>query len=81
MASHAHNNAPALRVEQLLDEARHGSTAAIGRLFESARAYLLFLAQKELPPALRAKLGASDVVQETAIDVHRDFPRFAGTTS
>ncbi|MEI7782488.1 MAG: RNA polymerase factor sigma-70, partial [Planctomycetota bacterium] len=69
---------PVSRVEQLLDEARHGSTAAIGRLFESARAYLLFLANKELPHTLRAKLGASDVVQETALDVHRDFPRFTG---
>jgi RNA polymerase sigma-70 factor (ECF subfamily) len=68
------------RIEHLLDEARHGSTAAIGSLFESARAYLLFLANKELPRGLQAKVGASDLVQETAIEAHRDFERFAGST-
>jgi RNA polymerase sigma-70 factor (ECF subfamily) len=67
-------------VEHLLDEARHGSAAAIGSLFESARAYLLFIANKELPAGLRAKCGASDLVQETAIEAHRDFPRFTGST-
>lgn len=67
-------------IEHLLGEARHGSTAAIGSLFESARAYLLFLANKELPRGLQAKFGASDLVQETAIEAHRDFERFAGST-
>lgn len=72
---------PAKPIERLLDDARQGSSAALGKLFESARTYLLFLANKELPPDLRAKMGASDLVQETAVDVHHDFPRFTGTTT
>jgi RNA polymerase sigma-70 factor (ECF subfamily) len=68
------------QIGHLLEEARHGSGTAIGSLFESARAYLLFLANKEMPRGLQAKFGASDLVQETAIEAHRDFRRFAGST-
>jgi len=53
---------------------------AIGSLLEAARSYLLLQAEHELPLALRAKVGPSDIVQETAIDAHRDFLRFRGTT-
>jgi RNA polymerase sigma-70 factor (ECF subfamily) len=80
MAMQSSTESPAAPLERLLDEARHGSDAAIGSLFESARAYLLFLANKELPRGLQAKFGASDLVQETAIEAHRDFARFAGST-
>lgn len=80
MATHTTAHSSPHGVEHLLAEARHGSAAAIGALFESARAYLLFIANKELPPELRAKCGASDLVQETAIEAHRDFPRFTGST-
>lgn len=80
MATQISAEARAHQIEHLLDEARHGSDAAIGSLFESARAYLLFLANKELPRGLQAKFGASDLVQETAIEAHRDFRRFAGST-
>jgi RNA polymerase sigma-70 factor (ECF subfamily) len=81
MAQTTTPDAPSQPIERLLDDARQGSSAALGRLFESARTYLLFLANKELPPDLRAKMGASDLVQETAVDVHHDFPRFTGTTA
>ncbi len=80
MATQISAEARAHQIEHLLDEARHGSDAAIGSLFESARAYLLFLANRELPRGLQAKFGASDLVQETAIEAHRDFARFAGST-
>jgi RNA polymerase sigma-70 factor (ECF subfamily) len=65
----------------LLERARGGSPAAIGKLFEATRAHLIFLASRQLPVALRPKLGPSDIVQETAVDVHRDFARFDGSTA
>ena len=67
-------------IAPLLEQARDGSAAAIGSLLEAARSYLLLQAEHELPLALRAKVGPSDIVQETAIDVQRDFLRFRGTT-
>jgi RNA polymerase sigma-70 factor, ECF subfamily len=67
-------------IAPLLEQARDGSATAIGSLLEAARSYLLLQAEHELPQSLRAKVGPSDIVQETAIDAHRDFPRFRGTT-
>jgi RNA polymerase sigma-70 factor (ECF subfamily) len=66
---------------ELLTAARRGSQPALGRLFEIARAHLLFLAENELPSSIRAKIGASDIVQDTAYDAHRGFAGFSGTTS
>jgi RNA polymerase sigma-70 factor (ECF subfamily) len=63
-----------------VQQAQAGCSAAIGSLLEAARSYLLLQAEHELPLALRAKVGPSDIVQETAIDAHRDFLRFRGTT-
>jgi len=68
-------------ISDLIASARRGAPDAIGRLFEAARSDLLHVAARELPPEIRAKVAPSDVVQETAIDMHRDFARFAGTTA
>lgn len=65
----------------LLAAARSGAPDALGRIFEAARGHLLQLAERELPPELRAKIGPSDLVQETAIEMQRDFGRFSGTTA
>jgi RNA polymerase sigma-70 factor (ECF subfamily) len=65
----------------LLDAARDGHAEAFGKLFETFRRHLLLAAHEELPPALRGKLGASDLVQETAVDARRDFPAFRGSTA
>ena len=67
-------------ITPLVQQAQSGCSAAIGSLLEAARGYLLLQAEQELPLALRAKVGPSDIVQETAIDAHRDFLRFRGTT-
>lgn len=67
-------------IAALLQHAQEGSSAAIGSLLEAARGYLLLQAEQQLPHALRAKVGASDIVQETALDAHRAFPGFRGTT-
>ena len=43
--------------------------------------YLLLLAQSQFPARLRRKLNASDVVQETLLEAHRDVEQFRGNTS
>lgn len=67
-------------LRRLIDACRDGHADAFGRLFESFRNHLLFLAKQELPPGLRGKLGASDLVQETAFDAQSDFRSFRGST-
>jgi RNA polymerase sigma-70 factor (ECF subfamily) len=49
-------------------------------MLQACRAYLLLIAQQELAPDLRAKAGASDLVQETFADACRDFSHFQGDT-
>jgi RNA polymerase sigma-70 factor (ECF subfamily) len=50
----------------------------LGNLLESFRTYLLMVANQELDPALSRKCGASDVVQETFFQAHRDRASFQG---
>jgi RNA polymerase sigma-70 factor (subfamily 1) len=68
-------------IRDLIDRARRGGPEAIGRIFEAARGQLLELAERELPSDLRIKVGPSDLVQETAVDMQRDFGQFTGTTA
>jgi RNA polymerase sigma-70 factor (ECF subfamily) len=46
---------------------------------ERFRGYLLVLAQKQLGGRLRAKLSASDLVQQTLLDAHRRRDQFRGS--
>ncbi len=63
-------------MQKWLAAAQEGSADALGQALEACRAYLLLVAEREMDPALRAKGGASDIVQETFIEAHRAFPRF-----
>jgi RNA polymerase sigma-70 factor (ECF subfamily) len=67
-------------VAQWLPAARAGSPEALGRALETYRNYLLRVAQRELDPALQAKGGASDLVQETFLEAQRDFAGFHGAS-
>jgi RNA polymerase sigma-70 factor (ECF subfamily) len=68
----------ASEVGQWLPAARSGSPEALGSALEACRAYLTLVADRELEPMLRAKGGASDLVQETFLEAHRDFGQFQG---
>ena len=67
-------------VDSLIGSARSGSTKALGDLLQTSREYLLLVANHELPTGLRAKVGASDLVQETFLVAQRQFHRFEGRT-
>src|SRR6185437_11299064 len=60
--------------------ARGGCREALGRAIGACRRYLLLVAERELSPAVRAKEGASDLVQEALLEAQRDFARFEGRT-
>ena len=61
-----------------LAEARAGRLSALGQLLESYRRYLLLAANQQLDDELRAKGGASDLVQETLTEAVGCFQRFDG---
>src|SRR5262245_12037270 len=63
---------------RLLAAARSGSREAVGEALEACRAYLLAVAQRELDDDLKAKGGASDLVQDTFLEAHRKFDHFHG---
>lgn len=66
--------------EETLDLARQGEGWQIGDLVESYRAYLLAIAEAEMPSELRCKVGASDFVQDTLTRGVERFLEFRGQT-
>lgn len=71
---------PRTALETWLDEARAGSSEALGALLEGCRKYLLLLANRELDSDLRPRTAASDLVQDTFVEVQRGFQSFRGTS-
>lgn len=69
---------PEMLSADLLHEAIAGQPLALGPLLESYRHYLTILARVQLDRALQVKVGASDIVQETFLEAHRDFGQFRG---
>ncbi len=64
----------------LVEAARRGDGSALAELVEGCRNYLLLVANQDLGSDVRAKLGASDLVQDAMLSAHRDFQRFEGST-
>jgi len=73
------NDSPSILEEWLL-RAQAGDSAARDRLFAACRNYLAIHARLQLERPLRAKVDASDLVQETLLEAHREFTRFEGRT-
>ena len=65
-------------IRRTIERARAGSSESLGKLAEQCRRYLLLVANRELDAELRAKVGASDLVQDTIVQAQHDFPRFVG---
>ncbi len=61
-----------------LAEARRGNDEALGRTLDVCRDYLLLIAERELGADLAAKVGPSDLVQETFLAARRDLAAFRG---
>jgi RNA polymerase sigma-70 factor (ECF subfamily) len=66
--------------QQLLRLASSGDGAALGALLGLYGDYLKLLARLGINRRLRGKVDASDLVQETFLEAHRDFAQFRGTT-
>lgn len=66
--------------QQCLAQARAGDAAARDCLFAACRSYLGIMARANVESWMRAKIDASDLVQQTLLDAHRDFDRFRGQT-
>ncbi|MBX9789194.1 MAG: sigma-70 family RNA polymerase sigma factor [Pirellulales bacterium] len=60
--------------------ARAGCDDAFKKLYEAVKPYLLLIANQELVPELQAKVGASDIVQETLVHARQKFADFRGHT-
>jgi RNA polymerase sigma-70 factor (ECF subfamily) len=73
---------PAIDVipEVLLKQARSGDDIALGRLLDLYRNYLRLIARALIGQALRVRVDASDLVQETFLKAHREFRAFLGST-
>jgi RNA polymerase sigma-70 factor (ECF subfamily) len=65
-------------LEALLQGARSGNPAAFDSLFNRFTGYLSILAGAQLGNRLRRKLDPDDIVQETLLEAHRQFPQFRG---
>src|SRR5947209_3456343 len=63
---------------ELIARARAGQADALGELCALYRNYLRMVVRAGLGPRLRERVELSDVVQETLVEVVRQFPRFAG---
>src|SRR5436305_11172087 len=64
----------------LLQATRAGDAASLGRLLELYRRYLTLLARLQIGQRLQGKVDASDLVQETFLEAHRNFARFEGAS-
>lgn len=63
---------------ELIAQARAGQVEALGELCGLYRNYMRMVVRTGLGPKLRERVELSDVVQETLVEVIRQFPQFTG---
>jgi RNA polymerase sigma-70 factor, ECF subfamily len=57
-----------------------GSNSSLGRLLTLYSNYLKLLVTAQLDERLKGRVSASDIVQESFLEAHRDFKQFRGET-
>jgi RNA polymerase sigma-70 factor (ECF subfamily) len=67
-------------VDRLIPRAQAGDQDALSRLCACYRPFLRTIAELKLGPATQRRIDASDVVQETEIELVRGIRSFRGTT-
>lgn len=67
-------------ITELIEKARAGDAGALDELFARCRPYLGLAARNRVEGWLRAKVDASDLVQQTMMEAYRGFQRFEGAT-
>ena len=72
------NDSAVINIENWLCQARGGNADALGRLLGTYMNYLKTLAHAQMDDRLKRRVGASDIVQETLLEAHRDFLQFVG---
>lgn len=63
-----------------IDAARQGDRGALEQIMQHVRGYLLLVANQELSPALQRKIGPSDLVQETFVQLQENLGQFHGSS-
>jgi RNA polymerase sigma-70 factor (ECF subfamily) len=63
---------------ELLRRSLDGDIDCLGALLAGYVNYLKVLSQAQLDVRVRRRVSSSDVVQETLLEAHRDFPQFQG---
>jgi RNA polymerase sigma-70 factor (ECF subfamily) len=64
----------------LLNQARNGDPHARSELMEQLQKYLAFIARHQVDPKLQAKMGPSDVVQQSMLQAVQNLEKFRGET-
>ncbi len=77
MSESGHTPSPSI---ELLDLARAGDRESLGLLLKNYFRYLNSLSRGHIDERIRMRVSASDIVQETLLEAHRDFSSFVGTS-
>jgi RNA polymerase sigma-70 factor (ECF subfamily) len=72
------NDSAVINIGNWLCQAQRGNSDALGRLLGAHMNYLKTLAHAQMDDRLKRRIGASDIVQETLLEAHRDFLHFVG---
>jgi RNA polymerase sigma-70 factor (ECF subfamily) len=78
IGAHSTHESAAMETTERIKAARRGCRSSLGELFENCRNYLLLVANTSVGEGLRARVTASDLVQETFLEAGAIFERFTG---